>query len=64
MKIGDRVMKSDVDERSIPAYRALRGTVIAVSKDGRLCRVEWGRNDADVFPRRVETVMVIKEGTS
>lgn len=41
MKIGDRVKKADADDpECIPAYRALRGTVVEVSPTGAV-RVHW-----------------------
>jgi hypothetical protein len=56
MKVGDKVMKSDVTEKSIPAYRDLRGHIVWLSEDGRRCKVRWGINDKDENSRDITTV--------
>ncbi len=42
-QVGDRVRRSDVTERSIPAFRAARGRVVEVREDelGSRARVHW-----------------------
>lgn len=39
LKIGDRVMRSDAGPHSIPAYRAMRGTIVAMRNVS--CDVQW-----------------------
>jgi hypothetical protein len=57
MKIGDRVKNADVTERSIPAYRAARGTVVGVSFDQDVLRVHWDSDDSpEPNPRKASTV--------
>ena len=38
--IGQRVMPSDIDDKSIPAYRNMRGTVVKVNASGWI-KVQW-----------------------
>jgi len=54
-KIGDIVKRADVTPQSIPAYRDMRGKVVAVSGTGSV-RVCWGPNDTDVLFRGPETI--------
>lgn len=48
--VGTRVMRADITEASIPAYRAMRGTV--VESNAHSCRVRWdGDREPDSLPR-------------
>jgi hypothetical protein len=44
-KTGDRVMKSDADAKSIPAYQDMRGTVVGF--DGAGILVQWDMDKAN-----------------
>lgn len=35
-KVGDRVKRSDADETSIPAYRDMRGAIVAIAESSVL----------------------------
>ena len=57
MNLGDRVRMADADEpRSIPAYRSLIGTVVAVNAHGDIM-VRWDVDrQPDVMWRKPATV--------
>ncbi len=54
-ELGDRVKRADITPESIPAYRDMRGKVVAVSAHGGV-RVCWGPDDTDVLFRDPETI--------
>jgi hypothetical protein len=53
-----RVKHAGITDQSIPAFRNMRGTVIAF--DGVYCKVSWDcgeyGQDEDVFARKIDTV--------
>lgn len=50
LKVGDRVMRADVEETSIPAYRDMRGTVVGF--DWTYILVQWDLDDEGVTSRQ------------
>ena len=60
MQIGDRVKRSDVTEQSIPAFKALRGTVVMVSFGGCV-RVHWDGDSEPEFGYRDDTTVCLEE---
>jgi len=57
--LGSKVKMAGITDQSIPAYRDMRGEVIAIGEDW--CEVSWlhenyNGKDEDVFSRSLDTV--------